>query len=50
MSIYGIKTITDLFQRFNCTKEEQNKLLDYLQAIRINQVINEIKKIRENAV
>lgn len=50
MSIYGIKTITDLFQRFDCTKEEREKLLDYLQALRINQVINEINEIRKNAV
>ena len=41
-------TVIELFNRFKCTKEEREKLLDFLQNIRITRVINEIQIIKQS--
>lgn len=40
-------TIRDLFLRFKCDKHEQIILLELLRGIRINQVIDEIERIKQ---
>lgn len=41
-------TITELFFRFRCNNQEKNELLDYLQYMRITNVIKEIKNIKDS--
>lgn len=40
-------TITELFVRFRCDKQEQTILLEFLRGIRINRIIREMDKIKQ---
>lgn len=39
-------TIEEFLGKYNLSKEEKTALLDYLQAIRIKNIVNEINKIK----
>lgn len=40
-------TIAELFVRFQCDKQEQTILIEFLRGIRINKIIREIDEIKQ---
>ena len=42
-----VMSIFELFTRYKCTKDEKERLLDYLCAIRIKRIIKEIDSLHK---